>query len=402
MVDGSANVGSGLEGIVDSTLGLLIGTSRVIDITRTDSRLLYLPFEKNILRELLRGKFDGVSEYIESIMAKINYNSYCQITSILVSDNKAYYGSVFGEIPLHVLTFKESSWNAFSLESFKIPNYRSPSINTIVRLGPEFNDRIVVGGQFYYGDYHSDSAFFSDINGESLIPPEEFRKVNITNIFSIIYNPHQNKLFLDVERSRFSDYIGIVPVIYHKGENKFELNTKDIKWYSHLPPFLPSIFFEKGRLHNTRSFAWRRKAYGKFYYEFPKISNVPLKYFILDDGRAVIGTKISEENDIYWSCFDILGNDPHKGELVLIAGRNNPKKKVGSIWWLRIDYHYPGYPEVAQATRITDLPWEVYSVAVVRKGELPGIQKLHKRLLGLEERIKTIEKERSSVIIMPK
>ncbi len=314
--------------------GLLVGD---------EDKLLYVPFPDGGLEGLLkRERPVDVSE--EGFVVKEFPDT---IWSVLPTDDKLYVGLVSTDDKdgKNLYVFENQVWKSLSIRD---KNGSLAFIEDIVRLGPEFDDKVVVGG--YKG-------VFSDVNGNRLISFWQFKKRGITSVCNIIYDGFGG-LFLEVDHGY---KYGLVRVDYKNG--KFKLYGKVLNY---------SI--NHGNTYRTRFLGEDEDGNPLI------ISTVPLKYLVINnievEGSNVKDVGVSEHGR--WKRLVVLNNH-FKDKLVdvLVSGY-----EISGVVYMEVDYNncktFNNPVVVKGKSVITGLSMYVYALGVVRS------KKLHEMLMSLK------------------
>ena len=338
MVD---RVGVGVPGLDDLLVrelpvyGLLVGD---------EDKLLYVPFPDGGLEGLLkRERPVDVSE--EGFVVKEFPDT---IWSVLAVDNVLYVGLRGSDDGKNFYKYSDGVWESLSIYD---TNGYDGFIEDIVRLGPEFDNKVVISGC---------RRVFFDIDGNRLISFKEFESRDIDSVDSVVYDG-EGGLFLNVEY--YSDEHGLVRVVYEDG--KFRLG-EEVLHYS----------IEHSCIYRTRFLG--RSSDGS-----PLIiSTVPLKYLVINnikvEGSNVKDVGVSEHGS--WKRLVVLNNH-FKDKLVdvLVSGY-----EISGVVYMEIDYNncktFNNPVVVKGKSVITGLSMYVYALGVVRDKEL------HKRLLSLKDK----------------
>ena len=342
MVD---RVGVGVPGLDD----LLVRELPVYGVLVGDyNKLLYVPFEDGLEALLKRKKPIDVNK--KGFVVKEFPNV---VLSVLPINNELYIGLRGGDdkksSSLYVL--RENGWESLIILD---ASGTAASINDIVRLGPEFGNRVVVGG---------DNRFFSDIKGNHFISYEEFRRSDINGvnrvvhiIDNVVYDSNGG-LFLDTRYvdSWYNLRRGLIRVVHEKG--KFRLGGDVLRY---------------NIVHDSPS---RTRFLGRDEEDNPLfLSTVYLNYLVVNNNSIEDSDVIGDDNT-GWNYFVILNNDSSRRLInVFVSGHG-----VGRIVHMEIDYENFKAPVVAKRKCIiTGLSYGVFALGVVKS------KKLHETLLEFE------------------
>jgi len=306
----------------------------------------YFPLEDGLegLLEYYEELIIGVGEGNGFLIKKFPHKTY----AISPINDKLYVGLIYTkDKELRSLYVLGSDGWELKLHPILDAHRSAGAILDIAQLGPEFGRKVVVGGS---------TMVFSDVDGNQLIPFEDFKRKGIYGVDSVVYGDNGG-LFLEVMYVSLEH--GLVRVVYEDG--KFGLGEEILHY--------DVMHTQKSR---TRFLGWYEN-------DTPLvISTVHLNYLVVNN-KMVIGSDIVE-NDDYYTRLVILNNDVEK-KLVDVL--------VGSEWfydiiYMEINYEDPEKPVVVKTKNIkmkdviTGWPPTVYDLNVVRS------KKLHEMLMSLK------------------
>ncbi len=331
-------------------------------VGRRGDRLWYVPFPEGGLEALLkREKPIDVSEkgfVVEEF-------SLSTILSVLPTDDKLYVGlegrTGMNDKNLYVL--RENGWDSLAI---RYVDGSLVSIEDIAQLGPEFGRKVVVGG--------IPEALF-DVNGQQLIPFEEFHEKDILGVESIVggegrdiflllnYFPEKKIVRAIYENNKFRLAMEVFNygTSYHSPFKSRYLGKADTfnspRVVSTFPPGFISITNTPDNKVVPASFVNPER------YEF--LRHVPLdEEFLRDEDYAPLPKEV-------WTDIAIVRNNKDKKELEILA-----KARNGVIEYIKIS-DYTDKPFLSKRKSVA-INSGCRALGVVRS------EKLHEMLMSLK------------------
>ena len=277
-------------------------------VGRRGDVLLYVPFDGGLEGLLKRKKPIDVNK--EGFVVKEFSNT---VLSVLAVDDALYIG-LEGRVGMNdknLYVLRENGWDSLAIRYI---DRGLVSIEDIAQLGPEFGCKVVVGG--------IPEALF-DVNGNQLIPFEEFHEKDILGVEGIVGDDGKDILLL-------LDYFPekkIVRAIYENGKFRLGVEVFNYGTFYHSP--FKSRYLGKEDTFNSP------QVVSTFPYGLISITNTP-------DNKVVLGSFVNPERYEFlryvpldeeflreedyaplpkevWTDIKIIRNDKDKKKLEILA-----------------------------------------------------------------------------------